>query len=254
MPVHQMGMPCDLSSILTITTRNDLPVVEDAACAIGSATIVNGKWENIGKPHGDIACFSFHPRKILTTGDGGMLTTNNEEYDRKFRLWRQHGMNVSDVARHKAEQLIIEEYVTTAFNYRMTDIQAAVGLEQIKRLPDLILKRRQIDQWYHQYLSKIPWLKLPAEPIYAKSNWQSYPVKLLDNSPISRDALIQHLLAHGVSAKPGIMNASQEMPYKGNKTSLPVSECSRNNSILLPIYYTLDELKIRQISDAIKII
>ena len=252
MPVHQMGMPCDLGGILPMASKYNLPLVEDAACAIGSETNINGKWENIGKPHGDVACFSFHPRKVLTTGDGGMITTNNEEYDRKFRLRRHHGMNVSDVDRYKADEFIIEEYVTTAFNYRMTDIQAAVGLEQIKRLPYFLLKRREIDQWYRQYLSGIPWLKLLAEPSYARSNWQSYPVMLVDNAPLSRDAVIQHLLDKGISARPGVMNASQEIPYRGNKTSLPTSEYLRENTILVPIYHTLDELSIRLILEALK--
>jgi len=252
MPVHQMGLPSDLGGILPMASKYNLPIVEDAACAIGSETNINGKWENIGKPHGDVACFSFHPRKVLTTGDGGMITTNNEEYDRKFRLWRQHGMNVSDVARNKADEFIIEEYMTTAFNYRMSDILAAVGVEQIKKLPELLSKRRQIDQWYRQYLSRIPWLRPPAEPSYARSNWQSYPVMLLDNAPLSRDAVIQHLLDKGISARPGVMNASQEIPYRGSKTSLPNSEYSRGNTILLPIYHTLDELNIKQILEAIK--
>jgi perosamine synthetase len=104
--VHQLGMPCDLSAILEMARRHSLPVVEDAACAIGSEILWNAKWDMIGKPHGDIACFSFHPRKLLTTGDGGMLTTRDAEWDRQFRLWRQHGMSVPDTVRHGSKEIV----------------------------------------------------------------------------------------------------------------------------------------------------
>jgi hypothetical protein len=100
--VHQMGMPCDLTALLSLTTAKDIALVEDAACAIGSEIQWLGKWERIGRPHGDIACFSFHPRKVMSTGDGGMITTNNPEWDARFRLLRQHGMSVSDAVRHSA--------------------------------------------------------------------------------------------------------------------------------------------------------
>ena len=101
-PVHQIGLPCDMRAILEIAERHGLPVVEDAACAIGSELLVDRTWERIGRPHGSVACFSFHPRKVLTTGDGGMLTTSDPELDRKFRLLRQHGMSIPDTARHAA--------------------------------------------------------------------------------------------------------------------------------------------------------
>src|SRR5581483_2799096 len=128
--VHQLGMPCDLQRLLEIGRRRGLPVIEDAACAIGSEIHWNGTWERIGKPHADIACFSFHPRKLLTTGAGGMLTTARADCDRKFRLWRQHGMSVSDAGRHAAKEVGFETYPEHGYNYRMTDLQAAIGREQ----------------------------------------------------------------------------------------------------------------------------
>src|SRR5919199_403934 len=140
--VHQIGMPCDMPAIVSIARRHGLRVVEDAACAAGSQIRVDGEWERIGKPHGDVACFSFHPRKLLTTGDGGMLTTANAEYDRLFRLWRQHSMGVSDTQRHASNQVIFEEYAELGFNYRMTDLQAAVGRVQLERLPGIVARRR----------------------------------------------------------------------------------------------------------------
>ena len=133
--VHQIGMPCDLAAIIDIAQRHGLPVIEDAACAIGSEIMWQGRWEKVGKPHGDIACFSFHPRKVLSTGDGGMITTANSEWDAKFRLLRQHAMSVPDTVRHGAREVIFESYPILGYNYRMTDIQAAVGREQLKPPP-----------------------------------------------------------------------------------------------------------------------
>ena len=253
MPVHQMGTPCDLSTILKLAKKFSVPVIEDAACAIGSEiSFDNGKtWERIGKPHGDIACFSFHPRKVITTGDGGMLVTNNFEFDQKFRLLRQQGMNVPDIVRHEAQSIIIEEYPVLGYNYRMTDIQAAVGIQQLEKLPTILKKRRTIDRLYRKYLNSIDWLKLPVQPVYARSNWQSYPVKLLENSPTSRDALMQYLLDNGIETRPGVMNAHQEKVYSSRRNDLPQSEEAREKVILLPIFHDLNEVHIRLIADLI---
>jgi perosamine synthetase len=253
MPVHQMGMPCDLEAILNVAKKFGIPVIEDAACAIGSEISFDyGKtWEKIGKPHGDIACFSFHPRKVITTGDGGMLVTNNFEFDQKFRLLRQQGMNVSDIVRHESQSIIIEEYPVLGYNYRMTDIQAAVGTKQLEKLPEILERRRTVDSLYRKYLKGIDWLKLPVQPTYAKSNWQSYPVKLLGNSPISRDALMQYLLDNGIATRPGVMNAHQEKVYSSQKNELPHSEQAREKVILLPIFYDLNEDDIKRIADLI---
>ena len=137
-------MPCDLARIVEIGRRRGIPVIEDAACASGSEILWNGRWEKIGRPHGDIACFSFHPRKVITTGDGGMITTANPELDRKFRLWRQHSMSVPDTVRHGAREVIFESYPEVGFNFRMTDMQAAVGRVQLTRLPAIVAERRRI--------------------------------------------------------------------------------------------------------------
>ena len=172
--VHQLGMPCDMVSIVEIGRRLGLPVIEDAACAAGSEFNWSGRSQKIGAPAGDIACFSFHPRKVITTGDGGMLTTASAEYDQKFRLWRQHGMSVSDRERHGSSSVIFENYLSVGYNYRMTDIQAAVGRVQLRRLDDIIAQRRDLAALYWQYLGDVPELSLPGEPSWARSNWQSF--------------------------------------------------------------------------------
>ena len=250
MPVHQMGMPCDLNGILNLARKFNIPVVEDAACAIGSEiSFDNGNtWEKIGRPHGAIACFSFHPRKVITTGDGGMLVANNPEFDQKFRLFRQQGMSVPDTVRHESKSIIFEEYPIMGYNYRMTDIQAAVGIEQIKKLPKIIDSRRKIDKLYRKNLKNIEWLQLPVEPPYARSNWQSYPVRVLPNSPISRNDFMKYLLDNGVASRPGIMNAHKEKVYSDLSYKLPESEKARKEVILLPLYQDLKEEDIKKIS------
>ena len=248
--VHQLGMPCDLPRILDIGRRHGLPVVEDAACAIGSEIRWNGAWERIGKPHGDIACFSFHPRKIVTTGDGGMLTTANPEYDRKLRLWRQHSMSVPDTVRHGARDVIFESYPEMGFNYRMTDLQAAVGREQLKRLPDIIATRRSLAAQYHELLADVPGLQVPKEPAWARSNWQSYCVRLPEGC--DQRAVMQHMLDRGISTRRGVMCIHREAPYAATVAAsrmLRASEACQDTSIILPLYSELTSADLERVRD-----
>ena len=156
MPVHQMGMPCDMMAIKKAADRFGLPVVEDAACAVGSLLSPDGgsTWENVGRPHGDSACFSFHPRKLITTGEGGMITTNDSAIDQKCRLLRQHGMSVPGAARHAASSVVFESYLLTGFNYRLSDIHAAVGIAQMERLPALLRERNALADLYRDVARK----------------------------------------------------------------------------------------------------
>ncbi|MBX5047869.1 DegT/DnrJ/EryC1/StrS family aminotransferase [Rhizobium lentis] len=237
--VHQLGMPCDLRSIVEIGKRHSIPVIEDAACASGSEILWEGRWEKIGKPHGDIACFSFHPRKVVTTGDGGMLTTANPDYDRKFRLWRQHGMSVTDAVRHGSKQVIFEDYDELGYNYRMTDLQAAVGRVQLRRLPELVAQRRRLAEQYCEQLSTIAGLAPPIEPDWARSNWQSFCVRLPDAA--DQRVVMQALLDQGISTRRGVMNIHLEGAYSGLSshrvlTSLTRSLSAQQQTIILPLY------------------
>jgi dTDP-4-amino-4,6-dideoxygalactose transaminase len=239
--VHQMGMPCDLTALVALAKRHGIVLIEDAACAAGSQIRIDEQWERIGKPHGDIACFSFHPRKVITTGEGGMLTTSNPEFDRKFRLLRQHGMSVPDTVRHGSAQVIFEDYLVVGFNYRMTDVQAAVGRKQLERLPELITRRRALASRYAELLGNIEGLSLPAEPKWARSNWQSYCVRLPHR--IDQKAVMQKLLDQGIATRRGIMCSHREVPYSNNKQrhDLRQSEFAQDRSILLPIYAQMIE-------------
>jgi len=239
--VHQMGMPCDLKAILEIANRYSLAVVEDTACAIGSEILWNGQWEKIGRPHGDASSFSFHPRKVLTTGDGGMITTSNAEWDAHFRLWRHHGMSVQTTVRHGAKEVIFETYPELAYNYRMTDIQAAIGQEQLKRLPEMIDRRRMLAERYRQLLADVPGLIPPEEPSWARSNWQSYCVRLPDGC--EQRSVMQFMLDRGVATRRGIMCSHREAAYADIPCPwpLPESERAQDHSIILPLYHQLTE-------------
>ena len=264
--VHQMGMPCDLTAIIGIARRHGLPVIEDAACAIGSEVYWNGTWEKIGKPHGDIACFSFHPRKVITTGDGGMITTSRAEWDRQFRLWRQHSMSVPDRVRHGTRAVIFESYPMLGYNYRMTDIQAAVGREQLKRLPEIVARRRAMTQRYRKTLSSIPDLELPVEPEWARSNWQSFCVRLPRHC--DQRQVMQTMLSAGIATRRGIMCAHREPAYakepwscgrllescacvSGTCARLSQSERAQDTSILLPLYHQMTEAEQDYVVDAL---
>jgi perosamine synthetase len=234
--VHQMGMPCDLRAVVEIGRRRGLVVIEDAACAIGSEILWKDRWEKIGKPHADIACFSFHPRKVVSTGDGGMITTANHEWDQKFRLLRQHAMSVPDTVRHGSNQVIFESYPALGYNYRMTDIQAAVGREQLKRLPEFIQQRRVLADRYSALLTDIDSLELPTEPKWARTNWQSYCVRL--PAACDQRKVMQAMLDAGVSTRRGIMCSHREEAYRDLplRHRLTHSERAQDQCVLLPLY------------------
>lgn len=234
--VHQMGLPCDMAAVVDIAKAKGLPVIEDAACASGSEILWDGRWEKVGKVHGDVACFSFHPRKIMSTGDGGMLTTKHADWAAKFKLLRQHGMSVPDTVRHGSAQVIFETHPVLGYNYRMTDIQAAVGREQLKRLPGIVTRRRELAARYVELLGGAQWLSLVHEPSYARTNWQSFCVRLPDSA--DQRTVMQAMLDAGVSTRRGIMCAHREDVYTCQplRMSLPESEAAQDHAIVLPLY------------------
>jgi dTDP-4-amino-4,6-dideoxygalactose transaminase len=218
-------------------------VIEDAACAIGSEILWHGRWERIGRPHADIACFSFHPRKLLSTGDGGMLTTASADHDASFRLLRQHGMSVPDTVRHASSQVVFEEYVVPGFNYRMTDIQAAIGRVQLSRLSQIVARRRQLATRYADALRRVAGVIPAVEPPWARTNWQSYTVRL--EPPLDQRRVMQHMLDEGVATRRGVMNAHREPAYPAATWRavgpLVRGERAQDTAIVLPLYHQMTE-------------
>jgi len=247
--VHQIGMPCDIDTIVALGKAHNLPVIEDAACAIGSEIQIDGKWEKIGAPRGDIAAFSFHPRKIVSTGDGGMLTTRNAAYDKQFKLLRQHAMSVPDTVRHGSNQVIFETHPVLGYNYRMTDIQAAVGREQLKRVPDILETRRRLAARYNELLQNNIGIETPIEPANKRSNWQSYSVTLPERC--DQRAVMQSMLDAGVSSRRGIMCAHREDLYK-NGWDLPNSEFAQDRRLILPLYHSMTDDEQITVVEALK--
>ena len=249
--VHQLGLPCDLDTIVAIGRRHGLPVVEDAACAAGSEIQWQGQWQRIGRPHGAVACFSLHPRKLLSTGDGGLIATANSEWDRQFRLWRQHGMSIPDTRRHAAREVVFESYPVLGYNFRLTDLQAAVGREQLKRLPDLVARRRALAGKYRMMLTAIPGIGVPSEPPWARTNWQTFSVRLPDGC--DQRAVMQRMLDDDIATRRGVMCAHREPAYRdepwscgsgpgrcdcppGSCRRLAESERAQDRMICLPLF------------------
>jgi dTDP-4-amino-4,6-dideoxygalactose transaminase len=235
-------MPCNLAALVPLAMSRGLPLIEDAACAAGSEILWGGHWERIGRPHGEVACFSFHPRKLLSTGDGGMLTTANAVIDRKFRLLRQHGMSMSDSTRHASPTVVHESYKTLGYNYRLTDIQAAIGREQLKRLPAMVTRRRELAQRYEQQLSGVTAVTPPREPAWARTNWQSYAVRL--DPALDRDQVMQRMLDDGIATRRGVTNAHREPSYPSGSWraapgGLANSERASATSLILPLYHQM---------------
>ena len=232
--VHQGGVPFDTAALRKAADGWGVGLVEDAACAAGSTAY--------GQPAGAgaaVAAWSFHPRKLITTGEGGMVTTDDAGWAARLRRLREHGMNVSAADRHASAQPVLEAYLETAYNYRMTDIQAAVGLVQLGRLAGLVAQRRQLAARYHELLAGIDGLVPVRDPAYGQTNYQSFWV-LLDGFPAGRDEVLAELAARGVSARRGIMAAHLEPAYADvTPGPLPVTERLTRDSLILPLHHAL---------------
>jgi len=235
--VHQGGVPFDVAALRDAAARWGVPLVEDAACAAGSTAY--------GRPVGagaTVAAWSFHPRKLLTTGEGGMLTVDDPQWAARLRRLREHGMNVSAADRHRSAQPVLESYLETAFNYRMTDIQAAVGLVQLGRLTDLVAQRRALAARYHELLADVDGLVPVRDPAHGETNYQAFWVRIDREYGTDRDEVLAELAAAGVSARRGIMAAHLEPAYADvTPPPLPVTERLTRDSLILPLHHALTE-------------
>jgi perosamine synthetase len=232
MPVHQVGLPADMDAFLELRRRHGVEIIEDAACAIGATYR--------GRPVGSLspmACFSLHPRKVITTGEGGMIAVQDPETAARLRFLRQHAMDVSDLARHSASDVVIERYPERGWNYRMTDMQAALGLCQLEVLDEILDRRRELADRYTAALAEMPALHAPYDPADSERTWQSYCVRVDPASPVERTELMRLLLADGIATRRGVMAIHHEDAYaSATPLDLPHSDAAAADVLMLPIY------------------
>jgi perosamine synthetase len=235
--VHQGGVPADTRPLYELLTPLGIAVVEDAACAVGSTLY--------GQPVGadiDLGVFSFHPRKLVTTGEGGMLVSRRPEWAARARRLREHGMSASAAERHATGSVAPEQYLEVGFNFRMTDVQAAIGRVQLGRLDAMVAERRVLADGYRELLADLPELRLVGDPAWGTTNYQSCWVLLPEDFPMSRDELLAEFARAGISPRRGIMAAHLEPPYADlPRAPLPVTERLTADSLILPLFHRMTE-------------
>jgi len=244
MPVHQIGLAADMDGINAVATRYGLIVADDAAPALG-ATYRGRKVGVLARA----TCFSFHPRKSVTTGEGGIVTTHDDELAEKLRGLRTHGMSVSADKRHTADKVISEAYDVLGYNYRMTDMQGALGVEQMKRLDGIIARRRQLAERYTELLGTIPGIRPPADPEDTHT-YQSYMVVL--DGPKLREKVMDELLAKGIATRRGVMACHREPIYADRKWHLPVTDDVTGRGLILPLYPQMTEAEQDYVVEALR--
>lgn len=230
MPVHQAGLPADMDKISHIAKKHKLVVIEDAACALGSEY----KGKKIGA-NSKLTCFSFHPRKIISTGEGGMVTTDDIEQAEKIIGLRQHYLMYN--SKNRKNNFVYQEYSRVGYNYRMTDLQAAIGLCQLNKLGIILKKRRELAAVYDRAFSGISYLEIPYVPEYAISNYQSYILRINREYAFVK-RVVAKLCKKGIMAKPGITSIHQQPCYKKeySRLILPQAEEASSATIILPLY------------------
>jgi perosamine synthetase len=237
MAIHQFGLPADMDPINKLARKHGLVVIEDAGVALGS--VYQGKRVgSLGAP----TCFSFHGRKIITMGEGGMLTTSDDAFAERARIVRSHGASVSDLVRHQAKGKVLQTYEELGYNFRMTDIQAAIGLEQMKKLPHIVEQRRRLARRYDKRLMEIPEVEPPHVPSYAEHSYQSYIIRLTPQCRLSRDELLHELASRGVSCRHTLSCHSE--PYFRQicgEVHLPITDEIVRTAVCLPLFPTMTE-------------
>lgn len=248
--VDQGGMPVDLEPIRSLCDPRGIVVIEDAACGAGS--IYRDRSVGAGAV---LTAWSFHPRKILTTGEGGMLTSSDPAWAKRAARLREHAMSVSAKERHSNILAPAEEYAEVGFNYRMTDLQAAIGLVQLGRLSEMVSRRRANVALYRDGLADIPGLRLVKDPAWGTSNFQSFWIEVQSDFPLDRDGLLAHLARHEISARRGIMSAHRQPAYRGRdagNADLSVTERLADHTLILPLYHQLEDADRDRVIDSIR--
>ena len=246
--VHQIGLPADIAAFQALARRKHLSIVEDGACSLG-ATYRGRKVGALGSP----TCFSFHPRKMITTGEGGLIATNDPGLATQARILRSTGASSSDLERHHAKGTLVQQYEDVGYNYRMTDLQAAIGLVQLRKLDAMVLERKAQAKRYDECFRNIEEVEPPYVPEESTHAYSSYLIRLRPNCPIGRDELLRLLADAGISCRVGIQPLHHEPFYRGEwgRLKLPHTEDAARNTIFLPIFPGLREEQQGQIVSAI---
>jgi perosamine synthetase len=249
--VHQVGRPADLAALSAIASERGVKLIEDAACATGSSYRGRPIGDNT---HSPLVCFSFHPRKVISTGDGGMITTGDAELAKRLRLLRQQGMSVNDLQRHNSKTVVSESYPVVGYNYRLTDVQAAIGIPQLRRLDAILARRREVAARYDAGLGGIPGVELFAEPADCRWNHQTYLIRLKESKAEARDRFMQRLLDDGIATRRGVMSIHREPCYveRFGRQSLPESERASDECVCLPLYTQMAAAEIESVISAVR--
>lgn len=248
--VDQGGVPVDLDAIRAVCDPRGIKVVEDAACGAGST--YHGRPVGVGA---DVTAWSFHPRKLVTTGEGGMVTTDNADWATRARRLREHAMSVSAADRHGKVLAPQEEYAEVGFNYRMTDVQAAIGIVQLGKLDEMVARRREIAAVYAKHIAEIPGLRAVKDPSWGTSNFQSFWVEVEEGFPLDREELLAHLADADISARRGIMASHVQPAYRDRDTgdaSLPVTEHLTAHTLILPVFHTMSDSDQARVVEALR--
>lgn len=249
MMVDQIGMPADLNRFRALAARHGLILIDDAATAVGAkyqGTTVGG--------HGVVCCYSFHPRKVITTGEGGMLVTDDETWAERARVLRSAGASVSDFVRHQAKGSVLQQYFEAGYNYRMTDMQAAMGIVQLTKLPRILEQRRWQAAYYDQLLGGVEEIAAPFVPDYSEPAWSSYCVRVQPSSKVPAEEIVRRMSQQNVSCRHGIQPLHHEpyFAYRMGAIKLPESEAAARETLFLPIFPGLSEAQQRTVIEALK--
>jgi perosamine synthetase len=249
LPVDQIGLPCEIDRIRALADKHGLIVIQDAACSIGS------RFHD--RPVGSLApitIFSLHARKVVTTGEGGMIVTDDEALAARLKRLRHQGMSLSDFERHGASPTQFETYPEIGYNFRLTDVQAAIGVVQMGKIDALIARRREIAERYNAALANSPLLAAPHVPEHVTPNWQTYQVRVRDGARLSRNDIMERLHARGIATRRGVMASHLEAPYRANAPSLPHTEAVAASTLQLPLFPNMSEADVSAVIEAIQAI
>ena len=246
-PMHYAGFPCDMTKIMELAKLYNLHIIEDSCH--GPLSIYKGS--NLGTI-GDVGCFSFFSNKNISTGEGGMVVTNNEEIYDKIKLMRSHGMTTMSYQRasgHATNYDIAE----LGYNYRLDDIRASLGIVQLEKLRDDLKKRNQIREWYLEYLSDLDFLEIPFRNYRGFASNYIFPVVLRNSTAEKRDLIRTGLHENGIQTSIHYPAVHRFSVYKEFSRELPKTEYVADNEITLPMYAKLEKEKIEYISRKIAI-